>query len=181
MTGLRSPARTIVYAGVAALAWFPAAAVLVPAWGGRRALLVFAALAVSAHVAGLARSLPAAFRTGAACAAVTLLAAWLAPSLAVGLALLAVALSVVRSGLLDRARPARAVATEVVLSGGGLLAAGWIADGTPTGVALGTWTFFLIQGAYFLVQGSSPRPGSDRVDPFDAACTRAVRAMEDAA
>jgi hypothetical protein len=98
-----------------------------------------------------------------------------APELCVALA---VVLGIARSGFLNRAAPARAVATEVVLLVGGLVFARFLAGGA-TGTALALWGFLLVQSCFFLVGGVEPRPADGRhPDPFEDACARATEVLE---
>lgn len=173
-------ARTLLFAALAALA-LPAAWLLIaPLLGGRLALGLPVLAALALYAIGLAPDRRSAATAGALVtllgAALLVLAATRA-ELALGAAAI---LAVVRSGLLFRAPPLRAIALECALAGGGLALAALVAGPGPLGAALGLWTFGLVQGGYFLVGGSRRRPGdADRRDPFDAAHARLQRLLEE--
>ena len=74
---------------------------------------------------------------------------------------------------------ARALVLEALLTGGGLWLASWIGSGSLLGVALGIWTFFLVQSLFFVLGGVAERQGEEPAgDAFDAARARALRLME---
>jgi hypothetical protein len=92
----------------------------------------------------------------------------------------AIGLGVLRSGLLYRARFARALALEGALLCGGLLIAGRLFDGSLTSTVLAIWSFYLVQSAFFAVAGITARPDHARdVDPFDSARARALALLDD--
>ena len=91
---------------------------------------------------------------------------------------LAVALGVVRSGLVHRTAPARAVALEAGLLLGGLLFARFLAAGLLA-TALGVWGFLLVQSCFFLVGGiGASAADRRRPDPFEEAYARATEVLE---
>jgi hypothetical protein len=103
-----------------------------------------------------------------------------APSATVAILGAVVLLGVMRSGFLFRARPGRALLVELVLLAGGLLLANALAGAGSLGFAMGIWCFFLAQSVYFLLGGIGERAESTPdVDPFEDACVRATRLMED--
>ena len=97
--------------------------------------------------------------------------------LAIGAALI---LSVVRSGLLYRLRPARAIVLEAGLLLGGLSLAKFLLIGGLGGVSLALWGFFLIQSLFFLIGGVALRPeASPPRDPFEHARTELISLLEE--
>jgi hypothetical protein len=123
------------------------------------------------YAAGLATQPRAALGAAAAGAALAALL-WLLPLGLPGTVVGAAAIVAwLRSGLLYRARPLRAVATEAVLGLGGLALAAFLASGRPLvlTLGLGVWGYFLVQSVFFLVGGVSPRRAEGPQDPFDRA------------
>jgi len=97
--------------------------------------------------------------------------------LAIGAALI---LSVVRSGLLYRSRPARAIVLEAGLLVGGLSLAKFLLIGGLGGVSLALWGYFLVQSLFFLIGGVALRPeASPRRDPFEHARTQLLSLLEE--
>jgi hypothetical protein len=81
--------------------------------------------------------------------------------------------------LLWESRPFRALVTELLLVLGGLKLASLVGGSTIIGLALGYWTFFLVQGAFFLLGGVEARqPSRHSRDPFDVARERALSVLE---
>ena len=156
--------RSAAFAAVAALAWVPWLMVMGPIAGWSTARTLYLIAVTSVYVAGLggpiARRLPAAIATGiAGCAAAVV--GRDATILCLGLG---VALAVARSVFLYRAAPGRAVVTEAVLVGGGLVFARLLASRSPLGAALPIWGFFLVQSCFFLVVGARERRMGDGHD-----------------
>jgi hypothetical protein len=165
--------RSVLFAAAAGAAW-PAFALLAGPLLGPRAALSLYLVAVAALYVAVLRSAPA--RGLAAALAVlgfggALMAVGCGPrEVAVGAAL---AVGVCRSGILHRARTARALAIELGLLGGGLLLARFLAAPGLLGIALGIWGFFLVQSADFLIGGVRERSaGPAGVDPFERARRR---------
>jgi hypothetical protein len=159
--------RSVAFAAVAGAGLPVAQALLAPALGVAGALrLTLVAVAVI-YVAGLApraRASGAAGLAGAA-AGVVLLALPLGVHATAAGAAAWVALG--RSGLLYRARPLRALATEALLLAGGLGLARFLAQGGVLGLALGLWGFLLVQSVFFLIGGVAPRGPRGPEDPFE--------------
>ena len=98
------------------------------------------------------------------------------PELALGLAVL---FGMARGGLFYRLRPARAIAVEVALVGGGLLCARFLAGSSLVSVALAVWGFWLVQSVFVLVGGVRVRErATPQKDPFDAAHERACALLD---
>jgi hypothetical protein len=160
---------------------WPAAALLaVPLLGARTALSLYlvgtAALCAWGIAPDRARGAGAALAVAGLGAGTLLLArdVW---EVAGGAAL---ALGVARSGLLYRARTARAIVVETTLVGGGLLLARWLATPGPLGVALALWGFFAVQAGFFAIGGVGLRPPDPAgMDRFENARRRALELLED--
>ncbi len=170
--------RSALFAAVAASAWLPWVVVTGPMLGVWGARAVYLSGVTALYVLGLGargwRLLPA-LVAGVAGIAIAILARS-TTELALGLAAL---LGLARSAFLYRAAPARAVTTEVLLLGGGLLFARFLAAAAPFSTALALWGFLLVQSAFFLIGGVQPRhdPGARR-DPFDEARARALALLD---
>jgi len=167
-------ARTLAFAAAAAAGWPAFLLVADPLLGTRIALSLYLVGAAVLYVAGLAPRRAQGACAGAAAAALGvgfLVFAPSAPFAALGAAL---GLGIGRSGLLYRARPARALAGEVALLGGGLLIARFLGGGRgPLDVALAIWGFGLVQSLFFLFGGVSPRGDeAGSIDPFEVARRR---------
>ena len=172
---------SLVFAAVAAAGFVPFTAIAAPLLGWHSALAAFAVCAVSGYLAGLAGNLRKGIGAALVAGAIGTGFALVAPSTREALLGAGLALGLCRSGLVYRARFARAVVLEtlLLLCGAGL--AGHLYTGTLFSAALSVWSFFLVQSAFFLVGGVSPRrqatPGQD---PFDAARSRALEILEQA-
>jgi len=96
-------------------------------------------------------------------------------------------IGLMRSGWLCRDRRtgvsfARAFAIEIGLVGAGLWLGAWVGQGSFFPIAMGVWSFFLVQSAFALVGGppgfeARSRPELE-VDPFEAATHRARALLE---
>jgi hypothetical protein len=92
---------------------------------------------------------------------------------------LGVLVAVARSGFLYRSAPARGVAVEAIITGGGLLFARFLCGPSTVALVLSIWGFFLVQSLYFLVGGAYTPGGSGRhPDPFQDAYGRAIALLE---
>ena len=172
--------RSLVFAAVAAAGWPAFSLVAAPLLGVGGALSLYLVLAAALHVFGIAprpaRGLVAALSALGLGVGVLALARGPADA-AIGAALM---LGVARSGILYRARTARAVIAEALLLGGGLALARFLLVPGPLGAALGIWGFFLVQSVYFLIGGvSERRPDAGNLDPFDLARTRLAALLEE--
>jgi len=97
------------------------------------------------------------------------------PALVAGTALM---IAVGRSTFLHRSGSLRAVTLELLLQGGGLLLARYLAGSDAISLALATWGYFLVQSLYFLVGGIALRRPAPVGDPFDQARTRLLALLE---
>jgi hypothetical protein len=177
--GIHTFGRSAAFAALVALAWIPWLVVVGPllGWPAARALYLVAATAL--YAGGLAKSPPRRVSVAVLVAVAGLVLAAIArggPELCLALAVL---LGTVRSVFLHRAAPARAVATEALLVGGGLVFARFLAGGVPQATGLALWGFFLVQSCFFLVAGVSAATSEGRhPDPFEDACARAAEVID---
>lgn len=88
------------------------------------------------------------------------------------LLVLTLGVSLVRSGLLYRRRPLRAVLIEGVVVLGSLAAARFLATPGPLGAAIALWGWFVVQSFYFLLGGLTQRKLQPEGDAFEAARQR---------
>jgi len=172
-------ARSALFAAVAATGWLSWVLVVAPLLGVWNARAVYLVGVTAVYVAGLSpqsrRQLPVALATLLVAAVVALIAHTTA-ELAIGLAAI---LGIARSGLLYRAGPARAVATEATLLLGGLVFARFLAAISLPATALALWGFFLVQSLFFIIAGVRPRALSgSHPDPFEEAQRRALALLE---
>jgi hypothetical protein len=181
MMGAHGFVRSAVFAAAASAGWLAWAVVVGPLIGVRSALTAYLVVLVALYVATLpdrARaSRRAAISAGAGLLAVAIVFVARGPAeLGIGLALV---IGLVRSAVLCRAAPGRAVLTEVALLGGGLLFARALVGLSLLSVALAVWGFLLVQSFFFLIPGSMARETTGRqVDPFDDAHRRALAVLE---
>jgi hypothetical protein len=171
--------RSVIVAAIGALGVLPWIVLARPFAGPDAALAAYLVLLNAAYVALIAprrgRRLAAFTVVGFAGAVVAVLSrSW--SELALGLGLL---LATARSGFLYRLPAARAVAIEIVLCGGGLLFARFLAAPSARGLMLALWGFLLVQSIYVLVGGLRVSlPGGSRRDPFVEAHARALELLE---
>jgi hypothetical protein len=171
--------RSLLFGAVAAAAFVPFAIVAAPHLGWGATLAAYAVVSAAAYLAGLGATrrqglgaglVVGLLGTGVALAAPTPRDAILAAALLLGLC---------RSGLLYRARFARALVRGGVLLCAGLGIAGHLLTGSTFSAVLAVWAFFLVQSVFFLVGGVEIRHEETRdADPFDAAHARAVEILE---
>ena len=175
-----SPLAGLAFGGAAALAAIPWSMLAGPAFGRPWAVAVYCLAAAVLYVVTIAPSWPRGVAIGGLAGllaiAVGLLAPWPSEAI-VGAALI---LAVARSGFLYRSSPARALLLEGALAFGGLLFARAMGGPGPLGIALGIWSFFLVQSLFFLAGGVEERaPATPGVDPFERARSRALALMDD--
>ncbi len=172
---------SLAFGLITALGSIPWTIVCGPMLGRLWALAAYCLVIVVVYVVVIApswrRGIAMGGLTGGFAGLVGLLAPWPAEAILGSVLILAV----VRSGFLYRQAPARAVALEVMLALGGLLAAQLVAGLTLLGTALAIWSFFLDQSLFILVGGRRDRGSEELVeDPFDRARQRALALMEGA-
>jgi len=172
--------RSLVFGALAAASWLAIAVFFQGSAPLGLVLKLHAATCVALYLAGLAPAGRSGARAGALALLIGLGIAILVPSPTTALLALGAVLSVGRSALLWESRPVRALVMELVLVLGGLKLAALVGASTIIGLALGYWTFFLVQGAFFLVGGVDARaPERSSRDPFDVARERALRVLEE--
>lgn len=177
---VNSFARTVAFAALSAAFSIPFLW-MTGSWLGEKSALAALLVGITAlYTAGIAPRRGARLPLGALALGLGGGAAWLAPSPSVLVVTLAGILAVLRSTILYRARPARALVLEGVLLTGGLLLAQFLAGPRAFEVGLAIWGFFLVQSLFFLVRGIGIRPSSaEGIDPFDRAYARARALLED--
>ena len=172
--------RSLVFGALAAVSWLAVAVFFSGTASLALVLKLHAATCLAFYLAGLAPSGRNGVRVGLLTLVIGLVVAILVKSPATALLGLGAVLAVGRSALLWRSRPMRALVMELVLVLGGLKIASLVGSSTIIGLALGYWTFFLVQGVFFLVGGIEARPPDRPVrDPFDVARERALRLIEE--
>lgn len=170
--------RSTVFAAIAAAAWLPWVAVVRPIAGGWHALVLYAVGLLALYIAGCSAARPRALQAALAAAAAAVLIALGARNvteLAIGLGAV---LGIARSGFLYPTAPARAALRELLLIGGGLAFARFLAGATFPSVALAVWGFLLVQSCFFLL-GAATHPTDGRhPDPFEEAHRRASALLD---
>src|SRR5262249_3089237 len=156
MMRLDSFARSALFAAGAAALWPAFAMTAAPFVGWRPALAIYLAGVTTLYVTGLGAAGGPRHRAIALTAGAAVAFAAFAHTTAELAVALAAVLGCVRSALLYRTRPARAVATEVALLAGGLMFAGFLAGPSVLSIAVALWGFFLVQRLFFLV--ARPKP-----------------------
>ena len=166
------------FAAIAALAVVPWLIAAAPLIGFDAALGLFAALATATYLFVIApqkaKALPA---TLIVCPALGL--GWLfLPGSPSRLLMLLLAIGLVRSGFFYRRRPARALAVELALGLGSMLAAAWLTGPTVLSHALLVWGVGLTQSLYFLTTDIDVKSDSRPIDAFEGAHDRAMRLLD---
>lgn len=166
-------------AGLSAVAWPLAAG---PVLGRPLALAMFAFAAAIGYLATISSRWSqrlVVLAVGGGISVILLLVLPSARSMIVAAALL---LGLGRSVFLHPNRPARAVALEVVLVGGGLALGRVLLGASVLDVGLAVWGFFLVQSLFFLVgREQAGVQTTIEGDPFERARDEAVAILEDPA
>jgi hypothetical protein len=147
-------------------------------WLGSLAVAAYALLCSCAFPVAVAPSLRAAALALALCVPLAVGAAVVTPD--ANSALLAAALiASLGRALSYRSKPARALFLEVILLAGGLVAVRLFGGRSPFGVALGIWSYCLVQSLYFAFLTPAARAGDVPAgDAFDLAHRRALALLE---
>lgn len=182
MTG--SPFRStfpgsLVFAAFAGLAAVPWTMVTVPILWPTLAVGAYLLAAVVLHLVWIAPSVARGAMIGAVAGLFAAAAGLLSSGLTETVLAAAVLLGVAHSGFLYRSRPVRAVLIEAGLLILGLLFARLLGGPTSLGVGLGVWGFFLVQSLFFLVSGVAEREDeAPAVDPFERARKKTLEVLE---
>lgn len=136
---------------------------------------VYALLCACAFPVAVAPSLRAAALSLALSLPLAMCAALVAPDAAT-LVLCAALIAALGRASLYRAGLARTLCVELALLGLGFAAARLFGGTGPFGLALGLWSYCLVQGLFFLLAAPEPRAKAAAAagDPFDAAHQRAL-------
>jgi hypothetical protein len=165
-------ARTLMF-GAAAAAGLPIAVLgLAPVLGADAALGLTLVLATAGYLVvltpGPRGKLALGFGTG-----VVGLIAWSATgSVRELLLVLTLGVSLVRSGVLYRRRPLRAVVIEAIVGVGSLATVRFLAAPGLLGSAIALWGWFVVQSFYFLLGGLARRRPQPEGDAFETARQR---------
>ena len=170
---------SLVFAAVSGLAAVPYLLVALPGLGFIRTFALGSIVSVAAYIVVVSPSLVRGLRYGALTLVLGAGLYALAPKVAVLFAS-AMLLGIVRSGLLYRAKIGRALAIEGMLFVLATSVAQLLAGSTVQSYGLAVWGFFLVESAFFLFEGASPRAVSGSAeDPFERARREATRLMEE--
>ena len=170
---------SLVFAAVAGLTAVPYLLVALPGLGLIRTLAIGSSVSVAAYIVVVSPSLVRGLRYGALTLVLGVGLYALAPEV-VALFASAMLLGIVRSGLLYGAKIGRALAIEAMLFVLATSVAQLLAGSTVQSYGLAVWGFFLVESAFFLFEGASPRAGSGSAeDPFERARREATRLMEE--
>jgi hypothetical protein len=171
--------RGVLFAALAAIFWLPCALLLGPLVGLWNALSLYLVTVTCLYAAEIVPPGAPRFRvaalTGVAALAIAVIASR-SSELTLGLAAI---LGIARSGFLYRGAPVRALFTEMVLLGGGLLFARFLGGPGLLSASFALWGFFLVQSFFFLFGGVGARgPQTRPSDRFDEAHRRAIALLE---
>lgn len=166
--------RSAIFAALSGVSVVPWLVIAGPLLGMRLALALYLVALTATSVAALVPSRRRGLGAGVVVAVLgscLVAATRTLPELALGLAVL---FATARGAFLYRLRPARAALVELVLVGGGLLFARFLAGPSLISIAFAVWGFLLVQSLFFLVGGVRVRERTaPHTDPFDVANERA--------
>lgn len=170
--------RGVAFAALAALGWIPWAILSSPFLGTSGALATYVVGDLVLYIAALGDRL----RPGAAGAAALVASAACVlagrPSAELAIALASL-LGLFRSGVVYGPASPPVLALEVVLLGGGLAFARFLASPSLLHVSLAIWGFFLVQSFYFMRAGTPALSDRSGVrDGFEDAYRRAAELLE---
>ncbi len=170
---------SLLFGAVAAAAFVPFAIIATPHFGWGGALAAYAVASASTYLTGLGATRRQGFAAGLLVAVLGVGIAFAAPTARDAILAATLLLGLCRSGLLYRARFARALVLESVLLCAGLGVAGYLLAGSTFSAVLAVWAFYLVQSVFFLVGGVETRSEeTGDVDPFEAARARALELLE---
>ena len=179
---------SVLHRGVFAKSlWFAAlAAGVLPLWllltrpifGAERAVGAYFVAVAAAYLGSIAPTRGRALAVAILATAAGGLAALLTRAPGELVLVLAVLVAVARSGFLHRCAPARGVAIEAIVAGGGLLFARFLYGPSLAALVLSLWGFFLAQSLHVLLGGAVATRVSPRPDPFQDAYGRALALLD---
>jgi hypothetical protein len=149
-----------------------------PILGADRAIGAYFVLAAAAYLGTIAPVRGRALAVAVAATAVGGFAALVARAPGELVLVLGVLVAVARSGFLYRCAPARGVAIEAIVAGGGLLFARFLFGPSVAALVLALWGFFLVQSVYFLLGGRHAPALARDPDPFQDAYGRAIALLD---
>ena len=156
-----------------------------PIFGAGHAIGAYFVAVAAAYLASIAPTRGRALVVAVVAAAAGALASLVTHAAGELVVVLVVLIAVARSGFLYRCAPARGVAVEAIVAGGGLLFARFLCGPSVGALVLSLWGFFLAQSLYVLLGGTTATAVSRHPDPFEDAYGRALalldRADEDGA
>jgi hypothetical protein len=171
--------RSLLFAALAAAGLPVAVTFGAPLIGSAASVRVYILLVAGCYAMGLpverSRRLAALAMAGVAGLLLAMLPLGLSGT-AVGAAAI---VAVGRSVIAQRQRALRACVIEAALGALALGVAGFLASGGLLALCLAIWGFFLVQSAYFLIGGRTPRRDAAPRDPFERARQRLERLLDD--
>jgi hypothetical protein len=171
---------SLVFGAIAALGSFVFLVAMRPFLGGALASSTYCVAVAVVYLVAMAPSWSRGIRIGLLAGALGVAILLFSSDAIVVVLGATVVLGLMRSGFLFRTKPGRALLVELGLLGGGLLLANALAGAGSLGLAMAIWSFFLVQSVYFLLGGIGERSESTpEIDPFEEACVRATRLMEE--
>lgn len=171
--------RGLLFAALAAAGALPWLLVTRALLGGYAALALYLVGTVAAYLGTVAAERPRALAASILALVVGMGIACLAGSARELVLGLAIVVAVGRSIVVGRASGGRAVATEVLLVGGGLLFVRFLAGRSPLALLLAIWGFFLVQSFHPLLGGARARQASEHEpDRFQVAYGRAIALLD---
>lgn len=169
--------RTLAFGVLTALGVVAWQFLLMPWLGAATSFSLYAVVCCCAFPLAIAPSVRAAFVAVALAIPLAGAALLLAPDATSTLVCCALIVALTRA-LMFRSQVARSVALEVVLFVLALGAARLFGGGTPFGLGLGLWSYFLVQSSFFLCLRPRERKADTVVDAFDTAHERALALLE---
>jgi MFS family permease len=169
---------SLVFAAVAGLAAIAYVLVVLPVLGSSLGLAVGSVLGAAAYIFAVSPSLGRGLRYGSLTLGAGVALMLIAPPTVV-LFCSAMLLGLIRSGVAYRASVGRALLIESVLF---IVAVGTVellAGTSVVSYGLAVWGFFLVESAFFLFAGSTPREPTPTEDPFERARREASRLIEE--
>jgi hypothetical protein len=149
-----------------------------PIFGSERTIGAYFVAVAAAYLGSIARTRGRALVVAILAAVAGGLAALVTRAPGELVLVLAVLVAVARSGFLYRCTPARGVAIEAIVAGGGLLFARFLCGPSVAALVLSLRGFFLAQSLYVLLGGTTATTASRHPDPFQDAYGRALALLD---